>query len=189
MASVGASYMTRKFMCVVAIVSAMGPVTLFAQEGTTKAAEGTLMLEKKTYPLKNALAYETTIDNEPAIAVVLSGQAVSSEKLKEAKEAEKQGMDGDFKRPYLKLVFKNTGELKYWSAAAGGTMLGRRSGSATGELKLQNGRVSGKASQPNEIDSMFPNGFDAHFDVALLKAGDSLAASTPKNFGPAANVK
>ncbi len=36
---------------------------------------------------------------------------------------------------------------------------------------------------------MFPNGFDAHFDVALLKAGDSLAASTPKKFGPAANVK
>jgi len=180
--------MTKKFSLIL-IVTVMSIVTRFAEGETTKAAEGTLMLEKKNYPLKNALAYEATIDNEPAIAVVLSGQAVSSEKLKEAKEAEKQGMDGDFKRPYLKLVFKNTGELKYWSAAAGGTMLGRRSGSATGELKLQNGRVSGKASQPNEIDSMFPNGFDAHFDVALLKAGDSLAASTPKKFGPAANVK
>jgi len=180
--------MTKKFTLIL-IVTVMSIVTLFAEGETTKAAEGTLMLEKKNYPLKNAVAYETTIDNEPAIAVVLSGQAVSSEKLKEAKEAEKEGMDGDFNRPYLKLVFKNTGELKYWSAAAGGTMLGRRSGSATGELKLQDGRVSGKASQPNETDSMFPNGFDAHFDVALLKAGDSLAASTPKKFGPAANVK
>jgi hypothetical protein len=180
--------MTKKFSLIL-IVTAMSIVTLFAGGETTKAAEGTLMLEKKNYPLKNALAYETTIDNEPAIAVVLSGQAVSSEKLKEAKEAEKEGMDGDFNRPYLKLVFKNTGQLKYWRAAAGGTMLGRRSGSATGELKLQDGRVSGKASQPNETDSMFPNGFDAHFDVALLKAGDSLAASTPKKFGPAANVK
>src|SRR5438552_6335376 len=180
--------MTKKFSLIL-IVTVMSIVTRFAEGETTKAAEGTLMLEKKNYPLKNALAYETTIDNEPAITVGLSGQAVSSEKLKEAKEAEKQGMDGDFKRPYLKLVFQNTGELKYWSAAAGGTMLGRRSGSATGELKLQNGRVSGKASQPNEIDSMFPNGFDAHFDVALLKAGGSLPASTPKKFGPAANVK
>ena len=180
--------MTKKFTLIL-IVTVMSIVTLFAEGETTKAAEGTLMLEKKNYPLKNAVAYETAIDNEPAIAVVLSGQAVSSEKLKEAKEAEKEGMDGDFNRPYLKLVFKNTGELKYWSAAAGGTMLGRRSGSATGELKLQDGRVSGKASQPNETDSMFPNGFDAHFDVALLKAGDSLAASTPKKFGPAANVK
>jgi hypothetical protein len=180
--------MTKKFSLIL-IVTAMSIVTLFAGGETTKAADGTLMLEKKNYPLKNALAYETTIDNEPAIAVVLSGQAVSSEKLKEAKEAEKESMDSDFNRPYLKLVFKNTGQLKYWSAAAGGTMLGRRSGSATGELKLQDGRVSGKASQPNETDSMFPNGFDAHFDVALLKAGDSLAASTPKKFGPAANVK
>ena len=81
--------MTKKFMCVIAIVSAMGAVTLLAQEGTTKAGEGTLMLEKKNYPLKHALAYETTIDSDPAIAVVLSGQAVSSEKLKETKDAEK----------------------------------------------------------------------------------------------------
>src|SRR5947208_4681666 len=181
--------MTKKFTCLIAIVSAVGAVTLFAQEGTTKAAEGTLMLEKKTYPLKHALAYETTIDNEPAIAVVLSGQPVSSEKLKETKEAEKEGGDGDFNRPYLKLVFKPTGELKYWSAGAGGTMLGRRSGNATGELKLQNGRVIGKASQPTETDSMIPNSFNARFDVALLKGGDSLPASTAKKFGPAANVK
>jgi hypothetical protein len=176
-------------MCVVAIVSAMCAKTLFAQDAKTKPAEGMLMLEKKTYPLKHALAYETTIDNEKAIVVVLTGQPVSSEKLKETRDVEKEGGDGDFNRPYLKLVFKPTGELKYWSAGAGGTMLGRRSGSATGELKLQDGRVIGKASQPNETDSMIPNSFDGRFDVALLKAGDSLPASTAKKFGPAANVK
>ncbi len=181
--------MTKKFMCLVAIVSAMGAVALFAQNAATKPAEGTLMLDKKNYPLKHALAYEATIDNEQAIAVVLSGQQVSSEKLKEARDAEKEGGDGDFNRPYLKLVFKKTGELKYWSAGAGGTMFGRRSGAATGELKLQDGHVIGKASQPNETDSMIPSGFDALFDVALLKAGDSLPASATKKFGPAANVK
>ena len=109
--------------------------------------------------------------------VVLSGQAVAGEKLKETKEAEKDGGDGDFNRPYLKLVFKTTGELKYWSAGAGGTMLGRRRGSATGELKLQDGHVIGKASQANETDAMFSSGFDVRFDVALIKAGDSLPAS------------
>src|SRR5262249_42315466 len=82
--------MTKKFMCLVAIVSVMVALTLFAQEGTTKAAEGTLMLEKKTYLLKHALAYEATIDNEQAIAVVFSGQAISNEKLKEAQQAEKE---------------------------------------------------------------------------------------------------
>src|SRR4030095_5810697 len=150
---VGTLVMTKKLICFVAIVSAMGALTLFAQEGTTKAGEGTLMLDKKTYPLKHALAYETTIDNEAAIVVVLSGQAVAGEKLKEARESEKEGGDGDFTRPYMKLVFKKAGELRYWSAAGGGTMLGRRSGSATGELKLQEGRVMGKASQPNETDT------------------------------------
>jgi hypothetical protein len=181
--------MTQKFMCLVATIGAVGAAALFAQEGTIKSGEGTLMLEKKNYPLKHAFAYETTIDDEPAIAVVLSGQAVASEKLKETKEAEKEGGDGDFNRPYIKLVFKPTGELKYWSAGAGGTMLGRRRGSATGELKLQNGRVMGKASQPNDNDPMFPSGFDTHFDVALLKAGESFPAAATKKRGPAANVK
>ena len=180
--------MTKKFMCLIAIVSAMCAVTLFPQE-TTKAGEGTLMLEKKNYPLKHALAYETTTDDEPAIAVVLSGQAVSSQKLKEAQEAEKGGGDGNFNRPYLKLVFKKTGEIKRWSAGAGGSMLSRGSGGVTGELKLQNGRASGKASQSNETDTMVPNSFDVRFDVALLKAGDSLSASATKKPGPAANVK
>ncbi|MFL6500942.1 MAG: hypothetical protein ACJ8LL_09570 [Candidatus Udaeobacter sp.] len=163
--------------------------TVIAQDGTSKRTVGTLMLEKKTYPLKHALAYETTSDNEQAIAVVLSGPAISSEKLKEAKETEKGGNDPDFQRPFLRLVFSNTGALKHWSAAAGGTMLGRRSGTATGELKLQEGRVIGKASQPLETDGMFPSGFDAQFDVALLKAGESLPPSTVKKRGPAANVK
>jgi len=167
----------------------MGAATLIAQEGKPKPAAGTLMLEKKTYPLKHALAYETTIDNEQAIAVVLSGPAISSEKLKEAKETEKGGNDPDFNRPFLRLVFTNTGAFKHWSASAGGTMLGRRSGSATGELKLQDGRVFGKASQPLETEGMFPSGFDAQFDVALLKAGESLPASTVRKGGPAANVK
>jgi hypothetical protein len=92
-----APYMIKKFMCAVAIGSAMGAVTLFAQEVKTKPGEGTLMLEKKTYPLKHALAYETTIDNEPAIVVVLSGQAVFGEKLKETKKAEKGGWGRRFR--------------------------------------------------------------------------------------------
>jgi hypothetical protein len=180
--------MAKRFICLLIAASAMCAAPLFAQEGAT-AAPGRLMLEKKTYPLKHALAYETTIDDEDAIAVVLSGQAVSSEKLKEARDAEKESGDGDFSRPFLKLVFTKSGQLKFWSAGAGGTSLGRHSGEATGELKVQVGRVSGKASQPLEAEGMFPSGFDARFDVPLLKAGESLPASTARKGGPAANVK
>src|SRR6059058_1644793 len=181
--------MTKKFIGLISFVSAMCAVMLFGQQGTPKAGEGTLMLDKKNYPLKHAVAYETTISDESAIAVVLSGQTVSSEALKEARETEKGGNDPNFKRPFLRLVFLKTGAFKYWSAAAGGAMLGRRSGSATGELKLQDGRVTGKASQPDETDQMFSSGFDASFDVALLKAGDSPPASVVKKPGPAANIK
>jgi hypothetical protein len=94
--------MAKKFMGLLAGMAVIGcAATLFGQEGAkpAKAAEGTLMVEGKNYPLTHALAYETTIDEEELIAVVLSGQAVSSEKLKEAMEGEKDGQDSDFKRP------------------------------------------------------------------------------------------
>src|SRR6266566_5317790 len=185
--------MTKKFMSLLTGLAVIGgAATLFAQEGSkpAKVGEGTLMLEDKNYPLTHALAYETTINEEDAIAVVLSGQAVSSEDLKKSQQAEKDGGFADFKRPFLILDFAKTGELKFWSTAAGGTSIGRRgAGKATGELKLQDGRVSGKASQPNETEEMFSAGFDVRFDVALLRAGESLPATVAKKPGPAANVK
>src|SRR5437016_10141711 len=184
--------MAKKFMRLLTLLVVIGSTaTLFAQEGAkpAKAVEGTLMLQGKNYPLAHALAYETTVNDEEVIAVVVSGQAIPGEKLKEAIEKEKDSGFADFKRPFLKLDFAKTGQLKFWSAAAGGTSLGRRLGNATGELKVQDGRVSGKASQPNETEEMFSSGFDVRFDVALLRAGESVPATVAKKPGPAANVK
>ncbi len=181
--------MIKKFMSLLVAVTAIGAATLVAQQSTTDSPAGTLKLEKKTYPLKHVLAYETTIDEEDAVAVVLSGPTILGEKIKEAREAEKDGGDGDFDKPFLKLVFKKTGEIKYWSARAGGTTLGRQSGDATGALKVQGGRVSGQASQPFQAEGTFPSGFEARFEVALLKAGESLPPTPVKKRGPAANVK
>jgi len=73
--------MTKKFMGLLAGMAVIGgAATLFAQEGAkpAKAAEGTLMVDGKNYPLTHALAYETTITDEELIAVVLSGQPISS---------------------------------------------------------------------------------------------------------------
>ena len=176
--------MAKKFMRLLTLLVVIGSTaTLFAQEGAkpAKAVEGTLMLQGKNYPLAHALAYETTVNDEEVIAVVVSGQAIPGEKLKEAIEKEKDSGFADFKRPFLKLDFAKTGQLKFWSAAAGGTSLGRRLGNATGELKVQDGRVSGKASQPNETEEMFSAGFDVRFDVALLRAGESLPATVAKS--------
>jgi hypothetical protein len=183
--------MVKKFMIVMAATAVIGSLgTLFAEEGAKPASvgEGTLMVRGKNHTFKHAVAYETTIDDEEVIAVVLSGSTIPGEKLKEARKADKEGESFNFRRPYMKLEFTKAGELKHWSAGAGDTSLGWRSArNATGELKLQDGRVIGKASQPNETEGMFPTGFDVHFDVALLRAGESLPPSKPP--GPAANIK
>ena len=183
--------MTKKLMGLVAGIAVIGSsATVFAQEGTkqTNGGEGTVMVKGKSYPLKNAAAYETTIDGEEGIAVVLSGPTISSEKINKARKSEKKDESSDFRRPYVKLEFTKAGEFKGWGAGAGDVSLGRRTGgNATGELKLQGGRVIGKANQPNETEGMFPSGLDVRFDVPLLRAGESLPPS--KKPGPAANVK
>ena len=54
------------------------------------------MVRGKSYALEHAVAYETTIDDEEVIAVVLSGQTVSSEKLKQVRKADKEGESSEF---------------------------------------------------------------------------------------------
>jgi len=182
--------MAKKLIGLVAGIAVIcGSATLFAQEGTKPAnvSAGTLMVKGKNYPLKNAAAYETTVDGEEGIAVVLSGPTISSEKLNAARKSEKAGDMPDFRKPYVKLEFTKAGEFKGWGAGAGDISLGRRKGDATGEIKLEDGRAIGKANQPNETEGMFPSGLDVHFDVPLLRAGESLPPS--KKPGPAANVK
>src|SRR5262245_5654382 len=182
--------MAKRFVTELAGIVFIGSATtLLAQQDAKpkNVGEGTLMVKGKNYPLKNAVAYETTIDGEEGIAVVLSGPTISSEKINAARKSEKTGEFPDFRKPYVKLEFTKAGEFKGWGAGAGDTSLGRRRGDATGELKLQDGRVVGKANQPNETEGMFPSGLDVHFDVPLLRAGESSPLS--KKPGPAANVK
>jgi hypothetical protein len=182
--------MTNKLIGLVAAIAVnCGSATLFAEEGAKpgNVGEGTVMVKGKNYPLKNAVAYETTVDGEGGIAVVLSGPTISHEKINEARKSEKKGEPTDFRRPYVKLEFTKAGEFKGWGAATGDVSLGRHRGNASGEIKLQDGRAIGKASQPNETEGMFPSGLDVRFDLPLLRAGESLPPS--KKPGPAANVK
>ncbi len=181
--------MVKRFTYSVAIAVIGASATVFAQDGarTANVGEGTVTIKSKTYPLKNAVAYETTVDGEEGIAVVLSGPTISNEKINEARKSDKNGEPTDFRRPYVKLEFTKAGEFKGWGAATNNVSLGRHRSAATGEIKLQDGRAIGKASQPNETEGMFPSGLEVHFDVPLIRAGDSLAAS--KKAGPAANVK
>ena len=182
--------MNTKFICLLTGIVVTNVTLLIAQEGATKAAEGTLSLNKKNYQLSQAVALEATIDGEDAIMVVLGTQPITSEQLKSAVAAENKGETGDFKRPFLKLVFKKTGELKHWGAADNNTSIGRASSEvAKGEIKVQDGRAIGKASQPIDPENNFPRSFDVKFNAVFLKAGESLPASTAKKGGPAANVK
>ena len=144
--------MAKKLIGLVAGIAVIGgSAKIFAQEGAKPASvgEGTVMVKGKNYSLTHVLAYETKFNDEEIIAVVLSGQAVSSEDLKKAREEEKEGQDGEFKRPYIRLGFTKAGELKFWSAGVGDTSLGRRSSGKNPTRGIEGARRPGeRQSQP-----------------------------------------
>src|ERR1700681_2287187 len=137
--------MTKKLMGLLATMAVIGSIaTLVAEEAKpATGGEGTLMVQDKNYSLKHALAYETTMDDAERIVVVLSGQAITAEKLKEARAEEKDGHDASFNRPYLKLEFTKAGELSHWGAAAGISFMSKGPSEVKAELKSQEGRVIG----------------------------------------------
>src|SRR4051794_8190891 len=117
-------FMLKKCIYSLGAIIGLSAVIVLAQEAATKPAEGKMMLSKKTYELKNALAYESATGGEPDLTVVLTAAAVSNDKLKKALAAEKKGEFAEFPQPYLKMTFKTTGELKNFSAVGGGTTIG-----------------------------------------------------------------
>ena len=169
---------------------AMMAASVYAQE---KPAEGSMTLSKKTWQLSQGVAYETSAYGDDRIIVVLSNQPITAQKLKEARDKEKEAGSGDFKKPYLRLEFKKTGELIQWTGTDNNTSVaGVTSEGAKTELKVENGRAIGKISHPLDPTQMIPRSVDAKFNVALLKANEELpasASSEKKSGGPAANVK
>jgi hypothetical protein len=169
---------------------AMMAASVYAQE---KPAEGSMTLSKKTWQLSQGVAYETSAYGDERIIVVLSNQPITAQKLKEARDKEKEAGSGDFKKPFLRLEFKKTGELIQWTGTDNNTSVaGVTSEGAKTELKVENGRAIGKISHPLDPTQMIPRSVDAKFNVALLKANEELpasASSEKKSGGPAANVK
>src|SRR5215470_16953105 len=148
-------FMIRKAIFPLAVIVFIQAVAIFAEQPMMNGAEGTLTLTKKTFQLKNAIAYESTAGDEDQVAVVLSAQPISSEKLKKALATEKEGGFGEFPQPFLKLMFNKKGGLKHWSAVGGGTSVGGSS-DGTGELKLQNGHAVGKATATVDPSALIP---------------------------------
>lgn len=169
-----------------AVVSVVGGAVLFARGDTAKTTEGTLSLRTKTHKVAQAVAYETTIDGDEAIVVVTGTKAMTSAKLKEARAADEEDKVPEFGRPYLRLVFKKTGELKDWGAADNNTSTRKMTGDrATGELTVREGRAVGKASRASNPGDMLPSSFAVNFDAALQKLGEELPEPAAASAKPA----
>src|SRR4051794_17667803 len=110
--------MTMKFAFVLPALLSLFAVTVHAEE---KPAQGTLTLNKKTWQLSQGVAYEGTEAGDPVTIVLLSNQAIAAQKLKEGRAAEAKGEFPEYKRPYLKLVFTKTGELRQWNGVDNNT--------------------------------------------------------------------
>src|SRR5579864_146853 len=138
--------MIKKSIFWLTTIIVLGAGALFAQD---KPAQGTVTLSKKTWQLSQGVAYETTVDGEDRIIIVLSNQPITAQALKAARAAEKKGEFPEFKKPNLRIEFKKSGELIQWNGTDNNTSVAGVTGEgAKTELKVENGRAIGKLSHP-----------------------------------------
>ncbi len=180
--------MTGKSLSIFAILFVLGGAGLAAAE---KPVEGSLTLNKKTWQLSQGVAYESSEAGDEVTVVLLTNQPIPAQKLKEGRAAEAKGDFPEYKRPYLKLVFKKDGTLREWHGMDNNTSVSGVSGEgAKAALKIENGRATGSATHPLDPSAMIPRSLEVKFNIALLKANEEMAAGPAKKTGgPAANVK
>ncbi len=139
--------------------------------------QGSLQIGGKTYALKHAVAYETTLDDEPRLSVLLSDRKISVDKIKAALR-EEEGSDESLhlSQPYVRLVFLKSGELDDCSIWADNTSFAGGGDRLQGDMKLADGRIQGKAKL-HYVDPLdMVTSFDVQFALAL---GLDAPAPTP----------
>ena len=176
-------YLNRLLTLAVVIAA----VSFARADETAKPAEGTLLVGAKTYKLAHAVAYRTKQFDEEVIAVVLSDKAIPADKLQKA--LHKDGSDDSFFlfQPHVKLTFGKDGEIQSTNAWADNTSISVSGGGLRGEMKLEQGRVHGKASLEVDGEGQLKRSFDLKFDVALLGAEsppDPKPSAADKPAGP-----
>jgi hypothetical protein len=171
-----------------AVVMAAGAAGVRAAE-EARPADGTLLVGAKTYKLAHSVAYRTKLFDEEAIAVVLSDKAIPVDKLQ--KSLKEDGSDDSFFlfQPHVKLTFNKAGEIQSANAWADNTSISVSGGGLEGEMKLEKGRVQGKASLELDGEGQLKRSFELKFDVPLLGAASSQPAKPSVADKPAGPVK
>jgi hypothetical protein len=134
----------------------------------TKPVEGILSLSGKPYKLLHAAAYETKVFGKAGVTVVASSGPINVESIKKAL-AEKNG-DGDvsLRLPHVKVVFESSGKIHSYYAYAAGFTTSASGDGLSGEMKLEGGRVTGKAKLASEGEGDLQRSFDFQFATGLI---------------------
>jgi hypothetical protein len=143
-----------------------------------KPVEGTLSLSGKHYKLLHAAAYETKVFGKSGVTIISSSGPINVENIKMAL-AEKNG-DGDvsLRLPHVKVVFESSGKIHSYYAYAAGFTTSASGDGLSGEMKLEGGRVTGKAKLASEGEGDLQRSFDFQFATWLIGSSAEPAPQT-----------
>src|SRR4051794_4064825 len=143
----------------------LATASLFAQDA--KQVEGTLSMGGKPYRLLHAVAYEVKIWGKPGIAVLASDRPINSEIVKAAVAKKPGDADVFVSQPHVRVMFEASGKASsYYATAAGFTT--NASDGLSGELKLDGGRATGKATLVSQGEKDLQRSFEFQFSTGFI---------------------
>ena len=141
-------------------------LTLLAQESPPT---GKLVVAGKEYALKHYVAYETGDEDEKVVAVIASDRPFNVAEIK-ASLKENDGDDDELslEQTHVRVRFDKEGKPDSASVKTRNISSSTNSSKLTGELKVDAGRATGKASLPLQGEGQFALSFELAFSVGLL---------------------
>ncbi|MGQ0635042.1 MAG: hypothetical protein ACT4QC_10555 [Planctomycetaceae bacterium] len=174
--------MLRRFVRpAIALLGVSLPIVIAADE--PKPVEGSLEVGKGTYKLQHVVAYETKDDNDDddgRISVIASDRRIPIDQIKKTLR-ENEGSDERLflLQPYVRVVFRKTGEVESGNAWADNSSFSTNGDALTGKVQIENGRARGQAKLALPPSRDFKQNFQIRFDVALGLDGPPKAAAKP----------
>src|SRR3954463_3381964 len=124
-----------------------------------RPVDGTLSISGRQYKLQYAVAYETTIFDKSAIAIVASGSPITTDAVKKALADTKDQPDVWLRQPHVKVGFDGKGNPSSYYVSAAGFAANAGGDALVGEIKRDGERVSGKARLPAQGDGDLQRSF------------------------------
>jgi hypothetical protein len=170
----------QRYIAILALFLCVSSATQLLAGDENKPVDGKMLIGERTYTLAHAVAYEAKSTDEATITLVMSDRKIAVETIKSVL---REGKGSDDKlylsQPCLKIRLAPSGKPVRGNGSADNTFFGFFGEDLVSDLKIEGGRIRGRAQLETTGEGALRRNFDVRLDVAVGLDGSPAPAAKP----------